>query len=705
MTSLTGKNGNRRIKLGLFFFSSSESVWAGDKYRLLLESSRYADQHDFSSVWIPERHFTKEGGLYPSPAVLQAALARETKRVQLRAGSVVLPLHNAIRVAEDWAVVDNLSGGRVGLSFASGWHPNDFIFFPERYNDRFEEMYRGIEVVQKLWQGQTVSVKGVDGKQVEIKTYPSPLQPRLPIWITASGNPQTFVKAGEIGANLLTNLLNQSFEELAEKILLYRQSLAAHGYDPHAGQVTVAMPTFVTANDDLAQKEACRALTSYIKSATPLLKAVVYSRKQVVDFDSLSGEELDEYLQWVADRMLYQKRVLFGTPETCFKLIAEFGQIGVDEILFQLDFGVAVDLVLQTLPYLNQVKELCASAAWVEQVAIPVSEQPGSFSISDGSSRAKSRIPEPPLNNRHLDSFADIQARCPEEIVGSDFYDHLNQHGAQLDFGFQAIERVWRREGEALGRVRLPEALEGEADSYSVHPAFLQACSQLLTAALPNGSDSTNDDSTNGDSKNGKPPYMLVGLRSLQIHTRPERQTWGHAILNSEASAGVSEGDVRLFNEDGSLVVEAQGLQLRQADHIDWAQSDEQSEAAAQHSSTNGSPSKKETESLMRNTILAAEPDRREPILLSYICEQVARVTELPVSRVEVKEAISDLGLDSLMAIQLKNRIEDELGVVVPVTTFLRGGTIIDLAEQLLVQLTATAPAQSASVETEDGSH
>ena len=226
------------IEFGLIFFASSETSDSRDKYRLVIESAKFADQHCFSSIWIPERHFTRDGWLYPNPAVLQAAIARETQHIHLRAGSIVLPLHNPIGVAEEWAMVDNLSGGRVGLSFASGWHPDDFVLFPEHYAERNEEMYRGIQTVQKLWRGETLQVKGGDGNLVEIRTYPTPVQPVLPTWITAAGNPKTFMRAGEIGANLLTHLYNHGIEELAERIQLYREARASHGYDPETGQIS-----------------------------------------------------------------------------------------------------------------------------------------------------------------------------------------------------------------------------------------------------------------------------------------------------------------------------------------------------------------------------------------------------------------------------------------------------------------------------------
>ncbi|HEY2739204.1 MAG TPA: LLM class flavin-dependent oxidoreductase, partial [Thermoanaerobaculia bacterium] len=153
----------RPIDFSLMFFAASDGAGAEaqaapgfDKYRLVLEAAKFADRHGFASVSVPERHFTGFGCLYPNPAVLHAAVARETKRVRLRAGSVVLPLHNPIRVAEEWSMVDNLSGGRVELSFASGWNPDDFILAPGSYRDRQAEMVRGIRTVRQLWRGEAV---------------------------------------------------------------------------------------------------------------------------------------------------------------------------------------------------------------------------------------------------------------------------------------------------------------------------------------------------------------------------------------------------------------------------------------------------------------------------------------------------------------------------------------------------------------------
>src|SRR5690606_23519463 len=190
-----------------------EGEHADDKYELLIEGAKFADRHGFYAVWTPERHFHAFGGLYPNPSVASAALAVVTERVKILAGSCVLPLYSPIRVAEEWALVDNLSKGRVGISFAAGWQPNDFVLMPGNFAERKDIMLRDIDTVRRLWRGETVHLPGPQGKDVAVRTLPRPVQPELPVWLTAAGNPDTFREAGARGFNMLTHLLGQSTEE------------------------------------------------------------------------------------------------------------------------------------------------------------------------------------------------------------------------------------------------------------------------------------------------------------------------------------------------------------------------------------------------------------------------------------------------------------------------------------------------------------
>ena len=128
------------LGLGLFMWGNDDAAGPA-KYRLLIEGAKYFDENGFAAVWTPERHFHAFGGPYPNPAVTGAAVAAVTKNVKIRAGSCVVPLHHPIRIAEEWAVVDNLSNGRVEIAAASGWNPNDFVLRPESHANSKQVMF------------------------------------------------------------------------------------------------------------------------------------------------------------------------------------------------------------------------------------------------------------------------------------------------------------------------------------------------------------------------------------------------------------------------------------------------------------------------------------------------------------------------------------------------------------------------------------
>ncbi|HEX8139745.1 MAG TPA: MupA/Atu3671 family FMN-dependent luciferase-like monooxygenase [Pyrinomonadaceae bacterium] len=346
----------RPLGFSLFYFASADDNGVEDKYRLLLEGAKYADAHGFEAVWTPERHFHAFGGLYPNPAVTGAALSALTQHVSIRAGSVVLPLHNPIRVAEEWALVDNLSRGRVGLSFASGWHADDFVFFPEHYADRKELMYRGIETVQRLWRGETVKARGGAGNEVEVRLFPQPVQPTLPIWITAAGVPETFTKAGEIRANVLTHLLGQSLEDVAEKIKLYRESLARHGHDPQQGRVTLMLHTYLDSDQNRVREKVRLPFTNYLRTSVGLIANLARSLNLSLDLKAMSARDMDDLLAHAFDRY-FETSALFGTPDSCRAMIDRVKEMGVDEVACLVDFGIDVDSSLAGLRHLDALRE------------------------------------------------------------------------------------------------------------------------------------------------------------------------------------------------------------------------------------------------------------------------------------------------------------------------------------------------------------
>lgn len=358
-----GVKSEKPIDLSLFYFSADAGEDPQDKYRLLLEGARFADEHGFSAVWTPERHFHAFGGLYPNPSVTGAAVAAITERVRIRSGSCVLPLHSPIRIAEEWAVVDNISGGRVDISFASGWQPNDFVLAPEAYEDRHNVMSTGIETVRALWRGEARTFAGPAGREVSVSTLPRPVQPELPVWITAAGNPQTFRAAGEMGAGLLTHLLGQTLEELAEKVGLYRQAWREAGH-PGEGHVSLMLHTFIAGSSEEARAAVWQPLREYLRTSThlmqqhastfPAFRNVDASNRAAVDerFRALSADEIEALLDHSCERY-YETSGLFGTVEEGAEMAKKVRSAGVDEIACLIDFGIPTEETLVGLQHLS----------------------------------------------------------------------------------------------------------------------------------------------------------------------------------------------------------------------------------------------------------------------------------------------------------------------------------------------------------------
>lgn len=352
----------RSLAFSLFYFAADEAARGQSKYELLLEGAKFADTHGFEAVWTPERHFHQFGGLYPNPAITSAALATVTKRIRLRAGSVVLPLHDPIRVAEEWSVVDNLSAGRVEISFASGWHSNDFVLAPKRFADRRDLMFRQIEEVRQLWRGDSITRRGGGGNLVEVAVLPRPVQAELPVWITAAGSPDTFRRAGAVGADVLTHLLGQSMEDLAQKIRLYRESRRDHGFDPDTGRVALMLHTFVGENLEEVQALVREPFRNYLRSSVDLLVQPARAAGQQLDTRNLSSRDLEKLLDTAFDRY-FRTSGLMGTVESCLLTLKHLRQIGVDEVACLIDFGVPEDSVIESLDNLDRLRVASSMAA------------------------------------------------------------------------------------------------------------------------------------------------------------------------------------------------------------------------------------------------------------------------------------------------------------------------------------------------------
>ncbi len=355
-----------------------------DAYDRIMETARFADERGFSSLWVPERHFHSFGGLFPNPSVLAAALARETGRIRLNAGSVVLPLHDPVRIAEEWSVVDNLSGGRVGIGCATGWHAQDFALHPDRFARRKEIGFAHLDDVRTLWGGGTLSRRTGDGGETAVRIHPRPVQDMPPMFLATSGRRESYEEAARRGLGIVTNLMNQTVAELAENIGHYRKAREQHGLDPDTGRVTVLLHTYLGDDHTTARAQALEPMTRYLRSSLQMRSAASTLGGDPRDVATASEEDL-EYLFRRAYDGYCDERALIGTPETCAPVVDALYEAGVDEIAALVDFGMPADLMRSGLEHLDVLRERHQDAAGA------VADRPGA-DVSAPATDAQRRV-------------------------------------------------------------------------------------------------------------------------------------------------------------------------------------------------------------------------------------------------------------------------------------------------------------------------
>lgn len=354
------------MKISLFFFgadSGSDDTDSNgpdqtrskqsDKYRLLFDAVRFADTHGLHAVWVPERHFLRFGGLYGNPSVTAAAIAAITTRVQIRAGSVVMPLHHPLEVAEAWSMIDHFSHGRAGIAIASGWHVNDFVLAPERYAQRREIMLDSIEIVQRLWRGEAVPFPNGQGIPTPTSILPRPLRADIPVWMTTSSN-EGCAAAGERGFGLLTSNFSNNYSQdvLSRKIGLYRERA------PVGAQVSLMMHAYVGESRQDIAEHAVPAMMGYLHSNIEMQNSQDQGRGDDRGYADLQGRRERKFLQLRTIANINSELSFIGTVEDCVRTARRLEEVGVDEIACLIDFGISHEQTMASLRRLAEVARL-----------------------------------------------------------------------------------------------------------------------------------------------------------------------------------------------------------------------------------------------------------------------------------------------------------------------------------------------------------
>ncbi len=261
--------------------------------------------------------------------------------------------------------------------------------------------------------------------------------------------------------------------------------------------------------------------------------------------------------------------------------------------------------------------------------------------------------------------FVVVQNRYNQQISSTEFYQLMRDRGADLGPTCQWLETIWRGPGSALGRVRLPQTPAEHYPDYDFPLGIVDACFQLLAASLP---PDISDD------------YMMVGVESFRYYGYSGGSVWGEAHLPLTDNRETIAGHIRMVDDTGNLVIEVVNAQLRRVnrDMIHRGMQAQQQRPTSRVATPG---------SLTRATLLALAPEQHQARLETYLIAELARALQLPPNQLQASQLLNSL-VDSLITVELKNRIEADLQVVVPATRFFEDTTIAQLATFLREQLT-----------------
>lgn len=315
------------MAFGLFYIPATYGdLTAGQVYDAILREACAADELGWDNIWLAEHHFDVLGGIVPSPALFATAVAMRTQRVRVGAAVTVLPLHHAVRVAEEYAMLDVLSGGRVELGIGRGFTRHEFASLGISMESRDGRFSEGVSVLLDAWTRDRFSFKGEHYDLSDVQVLPRPLQqPHPPIWLAASVNRASFELAGRLGFNVMLNPYSREVDEVRRGLDWYREALVQAGHDVGSKRIMVNYHLYAARDELAARDEPREALLHYLSA---------------VDRSSLRGDDSGRtaFPPPSYDAM-YSARVMFGTPDAIESKIRAWMRFGVTDFCFMSLFG------------------------------------------------------------------------------------------------------------------------------------------------------------------------------------------------------------------------------------------------------------------------------------------------------------------------------------------------------------------------------
>ena len=253
------------MQFGVFYqIPCSEGQTPAGRYADVMAQVQLADQLGYDMAWLAELHFARSFSVMPAPLLMASALSQTTERIMLGTAVNLLPLHHPLRIAEEVATLDVLSGGRAVFGIGRGSNPNHYRGYGipiEERNDRFVE---GLDLALRAWKEDELDYDGQFYQAHGIRLEPKPIQqPHPPVYVASNGA-DTFPLVGSLGHSILVTPLIITVQGVSDGLANYRDTLVKHGHDPSAVKVVVNVPVYVAETQEEAKSGFAPTVNNYL---------------------------------------------------------------------------------------------------------------------------------------------------------------------------------------------------------------------------------------------------------------------------------------------------------------------------------------------------------------------------------------------------------------------------------------------------------
>jgi alkanesulfonate monooxygenase SsuD/methylene tetrahydromethanopterin reductase-like flavin-dependent oxidoreductase (luciferase family) len=341
------------MRFGMYFFLQAPPGRIGAQVLPEeVEQMVLAEELGFDSVWLTEHHYA-DYGLSSAPSVLLATVAARTKRIRLGIAVYVIPFHHPLRLAEETASIDILSGGRLIVGLGRGNRPLEFYGHGVKQEQSRARMEEGVDVLLQAWTQERVNYAGRYWQIHNVPVYPKPLQQPHPPLAFAVTSPETIAWTASHGYRMLSSGLGTPLSQTTKNRDAYIQGLQQHGYSPvdiqqRLEQWVVTKHVYVAPSDAEALADAKEPEMWYRDAFIRSLSAdgLVGLHESVYQ----GAEAMIARLKSQSWEDLVQSALLIGAPDTVAAKIAELEAAGTGEVACWMNFGgLAPDKVRRSM--------------------------------------------------------------------------------------------------------------------------------------------------------------------------------------------------------------------------------------------------------------------------------------------------------------------------------------------------------------------